>query len=237
MEACVPLGQGFAFTTGRMGLMSASMKTPAALPNGVWQGLLQHAYSLFDEIEVHGIRNPFWTFGGGTVLMLRYRHRMSKDIDAMNDATLWLSVSTVLAQVLGPLPIRGLDWDGSLSQRCSTLAFMPCALATAAMDAPGALQAANNSALVSGEYVRLVRRTAYLGVSESLSIVSTINCCGHNVARSGVTQQGDFARRLPSAHLRAIPVDAGPVRCSAFGPGLAIDKIRVQNPKNAAAMR
>ncbi len=116
--------------------------------------------------------------------------------NAMNDATLWLSVSTVLAQVLGPLPIRGLDWDGSLSQRCSTLAFMPCALATAAMDAPGALQAANNSALVSGEYVRLVRRTAYLGVSESLSIVSTINCCGHNVARSGVTQQGDFARRL-----------------------------------------
>jgi predicted nucleotidyltransferase component of viral defense system len=64
-----------------MGLMSASMKTPAALPNGVWQGLLQHAYSLIDEIEVHGIQNPFWTFGGGTVLMLRYRHRMSKDID------------------------------------------------------------------------------------------------------------------------------------------------------------
>jgi hypothetical protein len=43
------------------------------------------------------------------------------------------------------------------------------------MDAPGALQAASNSALVSAEYVRLVRRTAYLGVSESLSIVSTIN--------------------------------------------------------------
>jgi transposase len=63
-----------------MGLMSASMKTPAALPNGVWQGLLQHAYSLIDEIEVHGIQNPFWTFGGGTVLMLRYRHRMEYDI-------------------------------------------------------------------------------------------------------------------------------------------------------------
>ena len=64
-----------------MGLMSASMKTPAVLPNGVWQGLMQHAYSLIDEIEVHGIQNPFWTFGGGTVLMLRYRHRMSKNID------------------------------------------------------------------------------------------------------------------------------------------------------------
>jgi hypothetical protein len=42
----------------------------------------------------------------------------------------------------------------------------------------------------------LVRRTAYLGVSESLSIASTIICCGHNVARSLVSQQGDFAGRL-----------------------------------------
>lgn len=61
--------------------MVTSMKTPAAMPNGAWQGLLQHAYSLIDEIAAHGIQNPFCTFGGGTVLMLRYRHRMSKDID------------------------------------------------------------------------------------------------------------------------------------------------------------
>lgn len=65
------------------------------------------------------------------------------------------------------------ECDDALSQRCNTLAFMPCALATAAIEAPGALQAASNVALVSGEYVRLVRRTAYLGVSESLSIAST----------------------------------------------------------------
>jgi predicted nucleotidyltransferase component of viral defense system len=61
--------------------MATSLKTPSALPDGIWQGLLQHAYSLIDEIAAHGIPNPFWTFGGGTVLMLRYRHRMSKDID------------------------------------------------------------------------------------------------------------------------------------------------------------
>jgi predicted nucleotidyltransferase component of viral defense system len=36
---------------------------------------------LIDEIRVHGVDDPFWTFGGGTVLMLRYRHRRSKDID------------------------------------------------------------------------------------------------------------------------------------------------------------
>ncbi|MFZ2325310.1 MAG: nucleotidyl transferase AbiEii/AbiGii toxin family protein [Rhodoferax sp.] len=56
-------------------------KTPAALPDGVWQVLLQHAYALVDEIAQHGIQNPFWTFGGGTVLMLRHQHRLSKDID------------------------------------------------------------------------------------------------------------------------------------------------------------
>lgn len=64
-----------------MGLMTTNFKTPDSLPVGDWQGLLRHAYSLVDEIATHGIRDPFWTFGGGTVLMLRYRHRLSKDID------------------------------------------------------------------------------------------------------------------------------------------------------------
>ena len=62
-------------------MRTSKLKTPDSLPDGVWQGLLQHAYSLIDEIATHGIENPFWTFGGGTVLMLRYRHRLSKDID------------------------------------------------------------------------------------------------------------------------------------------------------------
>ncbi len=56
-------------------------KLSDSLPAGVWQGLLQHAFTLVDEIASHGVADPFWTFGGGTVLMLRYRHRMSKDID------------------------------------------------------------------------------------------------------------------------------------------------------------
>lgn len=61
--------------------MIASDKTPRVLPSGVWQDLLRHAYTLIDEIAKHGIRHPVWTFGGGTVLMLRHGHRMSKDID------------------------------------------------------------------------------------------------------------------------------------------------------------
>lgn len=54
---------------------------PSALPEGVWQTLLAHAFTLVDEIARRGISNPFWTFGGGTVLMLRHGHRLSKDID------------------------------------------------------------------------------------------------------------------------------------------------------------
>lgn len=56
-------------------------QTPAHLPEGPWQSLLGHALRLLDEVERHGISKPFWTLGGGTVLMLRYHHRLSKDID------------------------------------------------------------------------------------------------------------------------------------------------------------
>jgi predicted nucleotidyltransferase component of viral defense system len=61
--------------------MNSTGKTPQVLPPGIWQDLLRHAYTLIDEIARHGIRNPVWTFGGGTALMLRHGHRLSKDID------------------------------------------------------------------------------------------------------------------------------------------------------------
>lgn len=46
-----------------------------------WETLFIQARRLIGEIERHGRGDPFWTFGGGTVLMLRYGHRFSKDID------------------------------------------------------------------------------------------------------------------------------------------------------------
>ena len=52
------------------------------LPDGPWQTLLTHAFHILDDMQLHsGVANPFWTLGGGTVLMLRYAHRRSKDID------------------------------------------------------------------------------------------------------------------------------------------------------------
>jgi hypothetical protein len=58
------------------------LNPPRTLPPGLWQSLLPKALTLIDEISTHGgVANPFFTFGGGTVLMLRYGHRLSKDID------------------------------------------------------------------------------------------------------------------------------------------------------------
>ena len=60
----------------------SQIKTPASLQEGPWSGLLQQAFRLIDDFQAKGgLSDPFWTFGGGTVLMLRYHHRKSKDID------------------------------------------------------------------------------------------------------------------------------------------------------------
>lgn len=79
------MGTGAAVATHGLGLSVARdmppAKQPAALPDGVWQTLLAHAFTLVDEIARRGTSDPFWTFGGGTVLMLRHGHRLSKDID------------------------------------------------------------------------------------------------------------------------------------------------------------
>ena len=53
-----------------------------SLPSGPREVLFQRALRLVDDIQRHGgLADPFWTFGGGTVLMFRYGHRLSKDID------------------------------------------------------------------------------------------------------------------------------------------------------------
>ncbi|RRU17174.1 nucleotidyl transferase AbiEii/AbiGii toxin family protein [Stenotrophomonas sp. 278] len=55
---------------------------PGVLPDGPWEKLFPRALQLIDEISTYGgIADPFWTLGGGTVLMFRYNHRLSKDID------------------------------------------------------------------------------------------------------------------------------------------------------------
>lgn len=47
---------------------------------GVWRELFEAALTLTDHLATV-VENPAWSFGGGTVLMLRLNHRHSKDID------------------------------------------------------------------------------------------------------------------------------------------------------------
>ncbi|WP_155636862.1 nucleotidyl transferase AbiEii/AbiGii toxin family protein [Burkholderia gladioli] len=47
----------------------------------MWERLFDQAVALIDTVEVVGERPPRWRFGGGTMLMLDFNHRFSKDID------------------------------------------------------------------------------------------------------------------------------------------------------------
>lgn len=56
------------------------MTPPDFTRSGVWQDLLPQALRLTDHLS-RMVQSPLWSFGGGTVLMLRLNHRLSKDID------------------------------------------------------------------------------------------------------------------------------------------------------------
>jgi hypothetical protein len=47
---------------------------------GIWSSLFPRALELMTHLE-HQVPGAHWTFGGGTVLMLRIQHRQSRDID------------------------------------------------------------------------------------------------------------------------------------------------------------
>lgn len=58
------------------------MTASRELPAGPWEVLLSRALSLLADLQrIGGISDPYWTLGGGTVLMFRHDHRTSKDID------------------------------------------------------------------------------------------------------------------------------------------------------------
>ena len=46
-----------------------------------WKTLFRRALAIIDAIAASGTRYEDWSFGGGTVLMRRFHHRLSKDVD------------------------------------------------------------------------------------------------------------------------------------------------------------
>lgn len=86
---------------------------PRRLPRGPWRALFKHALTLVDEIARHGGREPLWTFGGGTALMLRYRHRRSRDIDIfVPDPQSLGHVSPRLSDVAGKVSLDYVEGAG-----------------------------------------------------------------------------------------------------------------------------
>jgi len=47
----------------------------------IWETLFRRALALIDSVAASGTVFEPWSFGGGTVLMRKYRHRFSRDVD------------------------------------------------------------------------------------------------------------------------------------------------------------
>jgi hypothetical protein len=60
----------------------------------VWETLFRHALEIIDAASKAGHDLGAWSFGGGTVLMRRYRHRVSRDVDIFVPSPQWLGYLT-----------------------------------------------------------------------------------------------------------------------------------------------
>ncbi len=68
------------------------MAEPTATSPESWLQLVESACLLLDDVERKGFGKPQFSLGGGTVLMLRFQHRLSKDIDLFGYDVQWLSI-------------------------------------------------------------------------------------------------------------------------------------------------
>jgi hypothetical protein len=59
-----------------------------------WEGLLGRALAILDDLAERGLGRPEIVLGGGTVLMMRLHHRLSKDVDVFLHDAQWLPYLT-----------------------------------------------------------------------------------------------------------------------------------------------
>lgn len=61
----------------------------------IWEPLFRHALDILDSASANaGGAVPDWSVGGGTMLMRRYRHRESRDVDIFIGDPQWIGVLT-----------------------------------------------------------------------------------------------------------------------------------------------
>jgi hypothetical protein len=64
------------------------------MDEGSWKPLLSEALALLDDLKGRGFGTPDLVLGGGTVLMMRLHHRLSKDVDLFMHDAQWLTLLT-----------------------------------------------------------------------------------------------------------------------------------------------
>ena len=57
------------------------MMQAAEMDENAWKPLLSAALAILDDLRARGFGAPDLVLGGGTVLMMRLHHRLSKDVD------------------------------------------------------------------------------------------------------------------------------------------------------------
>jgi hypothetical protein len=70
------------------------MSPAATATRDGWKEILASAVTIFEDLEGKGFGSPDVVIGGGTVLMFRFEHRLSKDIDFFLHDAQWLSLLT-----------------------------------------------------------------------------------------------------------------------------------------------
>jgi hypothetical protein len=65
-----------------------------SLNENAWRPLLSYALAILADLRARGFGAPDVVLGGGTVLMMRLRHRLSKDIDLFLHDAQWLGLVT-----------------------------------------------------------------------------------------------------------------------------------------------
>ncbi len=70
------------------------MSQAANVTRDTWKEILASAITIFEDLEGKGFGSPDVVIGGGTVLMFRFEHRLSKDIDFFTHDAQWLSLLT-----------------------------------------------------------------------------------------------------------------------------------------------
>ena len=81
----------------------------------IWRTLFARTLKIIDAACAAGMPNDGWSFGGGTVLMLRHRHRFSRDIDIFLPEPQYLGFLTPRLNSAGdPGMVDYLEQHGSI---------------------------------------------------------------------------------------------------------------------------